>query len=505
MSTEASAEEQLRVLAQSSPAGFGYVANVRKTEDGSFESGFMYPPHVEHLNQAIVHLAAREYLKQGYTGIIVEMPPRHGKSEICSKYTPPWYIGCFPGHRVALASYEADFASSWGRAGRDLLEEWGPSLFAMEVDRRSSAADRWGVRRMTRGRPRKDPGGMITTGVGGPITGKGADLLIIDDPFKNFQEAQSKTIRNRVWNWWLSTARTRLEPGGVVIIIMTRWHEDDLIGRLLAASGESPQGTGHPLYDPLADKWIRIRYPAIAEGEDFLGRRPGEALWPERYHEEALARIKASVGAYIWGALYQQRPAPLEGGMFERDWFRIIDEVPRKDAEGKPLRVKKTMRRWDMAATEEAQGTDPDWTVGAKVHLMSDGSYVIVDIRRFRKNPDPTEREIQRIAVVDGKGVPIRMEQEPGSAGKTVIAHFKKLLRGWAFKGRRSTGSKETRAIVYSAAAERGDVYLLRADWNEEFLDEHVLFPNGTHDDQVDAVSGCIEDLNEKGGGITSW
>src|SRR5581483_3636040 len=142
-------------------------------------------------------------------------------------------------------------------------------------------------------------GGMITTGAGGPLTGRGANLLIVDDPFKNFQDAQSKAKRNSVWNWWTSTARTRLEPNGVVIIIMTRWHEDDLIGRLLAAEGKSSQGTAHPLYDPAADKWVRIHFPAIAESEDALGRHPGEALWPQRYNAQDLERLKGSVGQYI--------------------------------------------------------------------------------------------------------------------------------------------------------------------------------------------------------------
>jgi predicted phage terminase large subunit-like protein len=365
------------------------------------------------------------------------------------------------------------------------------------------------VRRLGKGRPRKEPGGMITTGAGGPLTGRGANLLIVDDPFKNFADAQSKTKRNAVWNWWLSTARTRLEPGGVVIIIMTRWHEDDLIGRLLAAQGKSSQGEDHPLFDPFADKWVRIHFPAVAEKHDVLGRVPGQALWPERYNEEALNRIRGTVGSYIWGALYQQRPAPLEGGMFERDWFTVVDTIPRTYFDDKqverPDGVKKVVRAWDMASTEEAQGTDPDWTVGAKVYLLKSGRYVIGHIARFRESPEKTEKGLLRTANVDGRGVPVTVEQEPGSAGKMVIAHFKKLLRGWAFKGHRNTGSKTTRAIVLSAAAERGDVLLLKGDWNEEFLEEIVLFPNGTHDDQVDACSLALEHLNAKGGGITSW
>ena len=183
------------------------------------DPGFQVPPHIELLDRAIV-----ETVESGGR-LLVAMPPRHGKSELCSRYTPAWYLGRFPDRRVILASYEADYAASWGRKARDLLEEHGRTMFGVGVRQDSHAANRWDLA--------DHAGGMTTAGVGGAITGRGADLLIIDDPVKSVEEAESDTYRARTWDWWRGVALTRLEPGGAVILVMTRWHEDDLAGRIL--------------------------------------------------------------------------------------------------------------------------------------------------------------------------------------------------------------------------------------------------------------------------------
>lgn len=441
--------------------------------------------HVDFLDEHLVNLAAGEYAKEGYIGIIIEEPPRHGKSEECSRYFPAWYLGLRPDDRVILASYEATFAERWGGRVRDLLSRWGPEVFGIEISKKAAAASLWDID--------KHEGGMYTAGVGGPITGKGANLLILDDPIKNSAEAQSPTIRENQWEWYKSTFRTRAEPGAIILIIMTRWHEDDLVGRILAEQAE----------DPDADKFMRIRLPAIAEepDEEFpepdpLGRLPGEALWPERWPVDKLTPYMTN--DYVWSALYQQRPAPREGGLFKRDWFDVVPLPSEKP--------KKVVRYWDMAATEVKKGEDPDWTVGCKVALYPDGTYCVLDVERVRKSPEKVEALIKRTAVLDGRLVRIRMEQEPGSAGKGQISHYSRnILRGFIFKGNRVTGSKTIRAELASSKAEKGEIKVARAPWNREFFREVTKFPNAKWDDQVDAFSGAIEDLASGGNRMVTW
>lgn len=400
---------------------------------------------------------------------MVTMPPRHGKSELCSHYFPTWYLGNYPDREVILCSYEADFAASWGRKVRDALGECADSgLFPVRPRSDVSAANRWQIA--------GHRGGMVTAGAGGAITGRGADLLIIDDPFKNAEDANSETIRNRVWEWWQSTASTRLSPTGVVMIINTRWHLDDLSGRLLEREPE---------------RWAHIDFPAIAEGADALGRQPGEALWPGRYPLPLLEELRAQVGSYYWQALYQQQPVTRGGEMFRREWFSV-EEYP-------PKRVAARVRYWDRAATAATPGGDPDWTVGALVSRTADGSYCIEHVARTRGTPLECERLIRQTAEIDGKAVPVQMEQEPGSSGVDTIDNYRRrVLVGYSFRGDRVTGDKLTRADLWAAPAEAGLVSLVRGEWNGAFLDEVEQFPRGKHKDQVDAVSGAVKCLGAR-------
>ena len=311
------------------------------------------------------------------------------------------------------------------------------------------------------------------------------NCLIIDDPVKNRQEADSPVYREMVWDEWQNTLLTRLHPGGAVIIIMTRWHPDDLAGRLLRDEGRVENG----------GSWHVIDLPAIAEEEerdkvgnwvippDLLRRQPGEPLWPDHgFDVEWAVEKKKAVGSYTWASLYQQRPRPRdEVKMFHRHWFEIVDDWPR-DA--------KVVRYWDLAATEKKKGKDPDHTSGVFVAEKL-GIYYIVDVRRTQASPLNVEQLIKQTAVVDGYNVPIWMEQEPGSSGVNTIDHYRRdVLKGFTFYGERATGNKVLRAMPLSAAAEAGNVKLVRGEWNKDFLDEVDDFPNGGHDDQVDSASG---------------
>jgi predicted phage terminase large subunit-like protein len=226
--------------------------------------------------------------------LVIEAPPRHGKSELCSKYLPACFLGNNPDKRVILASYEANFARSWGRKSRNVLEQHGQRFYGVRVSQEQSASIDWEIE--------GHEGGMITAGVGGPITGRGANCLIVDDPVKNAEEAMSETLRNSTWDWWQSTAFTRLEPGGVAIVIATRWHKDDLSGRLIA---ESESGEG--------PKVRRLTFPAIADD--------GSALWPERWPIERLEKIRHSLDLFWWLCLYQQTPSKAGRSEWPDEYF----------------------------------------------------------------------------------------------------------------------------------------------------------------------------------------
>lgn len=233
------------------------------------------------------------------------MPPRHGKSELVSKWLPAWFLSVFPQRRVILSSYEATFARSWGRKARQCFIDASALTGQLVSDEQTAAAD-WET---TQG------GGMVTAGVGGPITGRGADLLIIDDPIKNAEEALSETIRNAHWDWWQSTASTRIEPGGCAIVIATRWHPEDLTGRMLLSAEQGDMQVR------------RLRLPALAEPGDPLGRDEGEALWPARWPTAKLLERQRATDAYWWQALYQQSPrrdgrTAWPDAYFEQIWAR---------------------------------------------------------------------------------------------------------------------------------------------------------------------------------------
>ena len=325
----------------------------------------------------------------------------------------------------------------------------------------------------------------LSVGLGGAITGEGADLLLIDDVVKNRKEADSKTVRDAIWDEWTATLLTRLHPGGRIILIMTRWHEDDLAGRILKEAEET------------GEKWEIINLPCEAEENDPLGREFGEPLWAERYDEEWLKKKKKAVGSRDWQALYQQNPKPSEEEqMFKREWFEIVSDYPR-DA--------RAVRYWDLAATEAKPGKDPDYTAGGKV-AEKDGIYYIVDIRRTRATPKKVEDLVLQTAEIDGKRIVIHMEQEPGSSGVNTIDHYRrKVLNGYTFYGDKKTSNKIERAAPVSASAEAGNVKIVRGSWNKDFLDEIEIFPRGKHDDTVDVVTGAITMLNSAKFGILDY
>ncbi len=421
---------------------------------------FLIPPHLALLSKAVAQ-AVREGGR-----LLVQMAPRHGKSETVSVWTPIWLLNAWPTRKVMLASYEADFAAGWGRRARNLIAEHeGELLVRLAED--STAANRWNT---------PEGGGMTTAGAGGALTGRGADLLIVDDPHKNAEEAYSKAHRDRVWEWWTTTALTRLEPGAAVIVIGTRWHEDDLIGRILAQEG---------------GLWRVLSLPALAEENDPLGRPPGAALWPERYDEASLAHTRASVGERTWEGLYQQRPFGEGGAFFKREWLESRYDVVAPETyrlpDGLTVRLS-DLTRFATVDLAVSLKTSADYSVIGVFGKTPDGRLLVLHIDRARREGPDLIPAIKRamaawkipVAWIEKTGFQLSIVQEARRAG--VFA-------------RELTADKDKASRAYTAttAFEGGRILLPRsAAWLEAFVTEVLAFPRGAHDDQVDVLSYAV-------------
>jgi len=419
---------------------------------------YQIPPHINLLNEKLQDVAIGEINR-----LMVFMPPRHGKSFLVSQYFVSWYLGMFPDKRVILTAYEADFAATWGRRARDILNEYGKSVFGVEVNNKSSAANRWDIKNHN--------GGMVTAGVGGPITGRGADILIIDDPVKNAEEANSQTYRNRTWDWYQSTAYTRLEPDGSIILIMTRWSEDDLAGRILH---QKQQGNG--------EHWEIINLPAIAEEHDLLGRKPGEPLWPERYDLKELQRIKDTTGSYWWSSLYQQRPQPPGGGLLKRDWIKHYQ--PNELPDLKELNI---YQAWDLAISMRETA---DYTVCTTIGVSDDNKIYVLDWYRDRIDFPTQVKMVEKLAK---KWDPLQIGIESNAYQKALP---QQLLENTILpiKEVNRTKDKVTRISAGFIHFENGKV-LIPENHQElkNFINEYVYFPQGRHDDMLDSMELALK------------
>ena len=468
---------------------------------------FETPPHVELVANKLQEVA--EFIesggKRGISRLMIELPPRHGKSEMASRKFPAWLMGRRPDVRVILVSYGADLASKHSRAVRDLINLTRyQALFGglsstgtpveLSSDSRSVAA--WDLANPHRG-------GMVAAGVGGGITGLGADLLILDDLFKNREEGESEARRDFVDDWYKSSAYTRLEQFAAIILFFTRWHQDDQAGRLMRRM----------VSEPGADQWEIVFLPALALGDypvsvdaqrekmregvflplaDPLGRTEGEALWPTRFSREWLEAKKANVDVYEFEALYQQMPYLREGGFFKREWFAdMVDKGPGKDA---VMRI----RFWDKASTPGGG----DFTAGALISKDQEGIYYIEHVARGRWSPGERDRKMTDIGQQDYEQVgafAIWHQQDPGSAGKDSAQSTSAVMAeaGLTVRFETVTGDKEVRAGPLSSAAQAGKVKLVRGAWNGAFLDEMTSFPKGRYDDQVDAAASAFNKTRE--------
>lgn len=408
--------------------------------------------------------------------LAIFMPPRHGKSELASVRFPAWYLGRNPDKRVITCSYGSELALDFSQQTKDVLasEEYQALFSDTHLSRKTNRRDRWKIE----GRR----GGLLAAGVGGSITGFGADLLIIDDPVKNDQDANSKTIRERNWNWFGATAYTRLEDNGAIVLIQTRWHKDDLSGKLL----DMMHGGG--------EQWEVLDLPAFATGDEDWGiygkRSAGQALWQSKYSEADLERIRGVMGEYWFSALYQQDPRLLDGNILDS---RLLVGINKNAL---PPLVK-VCRFWDLAFSER---DGADYLAGALCGIDAHGRFYILDMMRLRGGWTQNKRRIYQMAQADGQNVHVIIESNGTQLG--YYQQVKDELRSHLVYRGDPQGDKPMRASLWGSRLEDGIIYCVRGNWNPALFAEMDDFPHGDHDDQVDAVSGAWAYLVGRVGGI---
>lgn len=415
--------------------------------------------------------------------LMIFMPPRHGKSELVSRRLPAYLLGRNPDAQIIAASYSDDLASRMNRDVQRIIDDAAyhavfpdTTLYGRNI---RTVADGSYLRNSTLFEVVDHKGCYRSAGIGGGITGMGFRYGIIDDPIKNDEEAASKTIREKHWEWYTGTFYTRREENASILITLTRWHDDDLAGRLLKLAKE----------DTAADQWTVLNLPAIAESPKMKHdtRAIGGALWPRKYSERDLSKTKILLGSRKFSALYQQRPRPDDGNIL--DSSKLI----RIDAEQLP-KMALRVRRWDLAFSDKDAA---DFVSGALVGIDEVGRIYILHMKRLKGKWPQTKPIIIQTALDDGSDVGVAIE-----ANGTQLGYYDDIRQDRRMMGRlvvpdKPEGSKEMRASIWGSRLEDGIIYVVRGEWNQALWDEMDAFPNGEHDDQVDAVSGAV--------GLMAW
>lgn len=411
--------------------------------------------------------------------LVVNTPPRYSKTTFCSINFPVWRIFKNPDLKILIITYGDELSEEIGTEARRIVREYGP-LFNVYLSPHTASK----TKLKFVDRDGKDYRGKINVvGYKGAITGKDADIIIIDDLIKHSDEALSPNFNKKIIDFYKTAIYTRLFEDSAVIVVSTRWAKNDLVGWLLKESAET---------------WRHLKIPAIDED--------GNSTWPERFSSGRMSVIQEEEGPFWWAALYMQDPEDLSGDVFEGEFLTIPrDEIDLKD-------FNRFVRYWDRAATEPKDGKDPDWTVGllmgrlkskAKLKKKYPGlEYVVLSVVRFQGSPAKNQTKIRNTAEKDSityRGVETFMEEEGGSSGKDSIDTYKNdVLAGFKFRGIRSTGSKHLRAIDVAAAVEFQKVGFKKGRYTGNLFLEMRAFPYGSHDDQVDGLSGSYNRFKKK-------
>lgn len=400
--------------------------------------------------------------------LMVFMPPQEGKSTLCSKWYPLWRLVDDPDRRVAIVSYSDEMARRWGADIKLLVETFDGSDGGIDLGLRlredSRAAGRWQVA----GRL----GGVYAVGVSGSLTGKPVDDLVWDDPLKDLEQAQSPVYRERAWRFWQAVAVPRLGPGAKCLLIETRWHEDDPGGRMLASKD--------------ADRWRVVSIPAVSEGGDDPLDRPAGVPMDSARGDRDWAGIRKSVGEYVWASLYQQRPAPAEGGLFKRLWWRhwTPSGPTRLHLGGRDFDLRDCWRfgTVDLAASTR---TSADYTVIAAWARTITGDLVLLDMLRAKIEE---HRHFAHARPLVERWSLDTVFVEAGQYGTTLVREA--TQQGIPISPLQAEQDKFSRALPYSAWVSSGRVWLpAGAMWRDTWVAEHAAFPNGAHDDTVDVGS----------------
>lgn len=409
------------------------------------------PPHVIFLCKLV-----DDVLSGKLQNVAISLPPGHGKSDTITRRLPVYWAERNPLDAVVFTGYNQTFAEKQlSKPAREFAEE------LKIVDDSSNAMAEWQLLNGAR---------LVARGVGSAPTGiNPISLLVCDDPIKDRQQAESEIERDNIWDWWQGSIVQRFFPRTKAFVICTRWHHDDLIGRLKKHNDGS---------------WTFINLPAIAEENDPLGRSVGTALWEDVKPLEFLEEVRKQMGEYNFQALFQGRPTPREGAMFK------VGKLVHLDESELPLIVHK-VRKWDVASTS-GKG---DYTAGVLLGKDESNRWYVLDVVRGQYATDERNEIMLQTARRDGSGVRIVVPQDPGSAGKDQSLAFTRLLSGYNVKAVRETGSKEVRADGFASQVNAGNVALVRASWNTAWIEEHRQFPVSTNDDQVDATAGAFNEL----------
>lgn len=400
-----------------------------------------------------------------YEILVIATPPQHGKSQSITETLPSWYLGRHPERHVIEISYNEDFAVKFGRRNRRKIEEFGDEIFGLTLAKDNNRAVEFETSKH---------GGMISRGVGTGVTGQPANLMIIDDPIKNKKEAFSKSRRDLIYEEWLMSFKTRLAVGAKVILIMTRWHEDDLAGRLLAEE----------------ENIKLLRFPCECEEENTavekaLGRKIGDSLCPEIGKDNAWLReykkgLVSQEGSMTWNALFQGRPTAMEGNVIERDWWEYYEELPENMAN--------YVMSVDAAFKDEDQSDFVAIQVWAKLHH---DIYLIDAVKKHLNFPD-TIMEIRRLRAMYPECKTTLIEDRAN--GSAIITMLRREMTG--IIAVQPNGSKMSRVQAILGAIESGNVHLPKHKrFTGDFVEECSAFPNAAHDDQVDCMSQALNRL----------
>jgi len=428
------------------------------------DKNYQNPPHIQHLIDKL-EAVERGDIKR----LMIYEPPRHGKSETISKKFPAWYIGKHPDNNIIMASYAFTLVRSFSKDVRDLIESRRyKTIFNISTAEDSRQIKDWDIAGHL--------GGLLAQGVGGSTTGYGAHLFIIDDPFKNKEEAESQLIRDKVWDWYRSVVLTRLEPNAAIILVMTRWHQDDLAGRILKEDSD----------------WEVINFPALAETDDILGRKRGEALWPERYPEDVLLKTKQKVGSRVWFALYQGMPQDPESQKFKREWFKFYDNLPIEIS-----------RRGGGMDTATSTKTANDNTSLVDVCLDESGFLYVDDCFLEKLTVSGFAKHTVNQQIIK-KYSKIKLEQN--NAGEAFrqriveVAQEESIKRGQIIavpvECEQTSTDKMVRAMEFQALVENGTLRFKRGHKKIAELIEHLINFDGNGgdiDDDVDALGFAIK------------